>query len=252
MIVAPHYHNNFHSEAHTTSTKNNKKHQSSKHRHNNNTHPTKMSKAAVKSRSWSGDMTSISSQDPGFFDIHRKSASMPALDRPVPLENSWCFWFDKYPGPNLTPTQYQDALLSLGDFSTIQGFWSYYNHLPNASDIQVSCSYHMMKSGILPLWEDSHNIDGGHLAFKVSQDDVDLIWRQLTLSVIGEQYHEVIESPDEICGASVSVRPKNEAVVSIWNKDAKLFDTDSICSLISSVVPEIQLDNPSYRVHHHA
>jgi len=168
---------------------------------------------------------------------------------PVPLENCWSFWYDKYPGPNLSPKDYEEALHLIGAFDTVQGFWSYYNNLPEVAQIQMSCSMHLMKSGIRPLWEDDGNSRGGHLVYKVKKQQVNLIWRQILLNVIGEQFDPVLDKKDDICGASVSARKGDEAVVSLWNKEKDLFDLRSIDNHIHNILPpSFKLDGPNYRV----
>lgn len=42
------------------------------------------------------------------------------LEEPVQLENSWCFWHDKYLGPAQSVEEYEASLQKLCTFSTIQ------------------------------------------------------------------------------------------------------------------------------------
>ncbi len=43
----------------------------------------------------------------------------------------------------------------------------------------------LMKGNILPLWEDSHNKDGGCFSFKVNNKDVEHVWKRVYYSLLG-------------------------------------------------------------------
>jgi len=105
-----------------------------------------------------------------------------------------------------------------------------------------------MKKGIRPVWEDESNLKGGHLCYKVKGDNVNHIWLHLALSVIGEQFFRYLNEEDDICGISASIRKSNEAIIQIWNKDASLMNCDSISALVRSIVPNLRIDSPTYRL----
>ena len=72
--------------------------------------------------------------------------------KPVELEHAWCLWFDRYIGRGFTAHEYADAIKKVFEVKTIQEFWRWYNNLPGAAALDPSCTYHLMKSGIRPLW----------------------------------------------------------------------------------------------------
>lgn len=164
------------------------------------------------------------------------------------MENSWTFWYDKYIGPKKTVEEYEAALVKIATFDCIQDFWKWHNNLPCVALIQTSSSFHLMKSGIRPLWEDRANANGGNLSFKLPKDDVNDVWLQLALRVIGEQFCQYIHKDDEICGITFSQR-KADSVISIWQRNASLVDVKSFASVVQSFVPEVTLSDPTYRVH---
>jgi len=168
--------------------------------------------------------------------------------RQIFLENSWTFWYDKYIGPKKTVEEYEAALVKITTFDCIQDFWKWHNNLPAVGLIQTSSSFHLMKSGIRPLWEDKSNANGGNLSFKLPKEDVNEVWLQLALRVIGEQFFQYIHKDDEICGLTFSQR-KTDAVISIWQKNASIVDVKSLTSVVQSFVPGTILLDPTYRVH---
>eukprot|EP01119_Soliformovum_irregulare_P008918 TRINITY_DN22014_c1_g1_i1.p1 TRINITY_DN22014_c1_g1~~TRINITY_DN22014_c1_g1_i1.p1 ORF type:complete len:224 (-),score=40.89 TRINITY_DN22014_c1_g1_i1:40-711(-) len=169
------------------------------------------------------------------------------LDEPVPLENEWSFWFDQYIGKDLSVQEYESSFRPLGLFSTVQAFWKYYNNIPAVESLGPRKSYHLMKKGIKPLWEDESNVLGGSFTFKVSLEDTPQVWLTLLLSVVGENIASSLKSGDDICGLSVSIR-KGEAMFSIWNKRAELKDS-SYESNLRSLFPTLRLNGCNYRVH---
>lgn len=170
------------------------------------------------------------------------------VDQPIPLENEWVFWFDRYLGPGLSVEQYEASLKPLGSFYTVQDFWKYYNNIPSVEQLGPRTSYHVMKKGIRPLWEDEHNIFGGNLSFKIPKNDTPEVWLRFLLALIGEQPSLVLKEGDEICGISVSVR-KTESLISIWNKRAELIDIEKLESLIRLLISNVDFPKGSYRVH---
>jgi len=106
----------------------------------------------------------------------------------IKLQNAWSFWHDKFIGPNQSVEDYEKNLQELFSFSTIQGFWTCFNNLPTPDKLKAKSSYHMMKTGIRPIWEDPNNADGGFWAMRVKKEDTTKVWKELVLAVIGEQF----------------------------------------------------------------
>jgi len=170
------------------------------------------------------------------------------LDTPVPLENEWSFWFDQYLGKDLSVKEYETSLRSLGLFSTVQAFWKYYNNIPSVETLGPRKSYHLMKKGIKPLWEDESNVSGGSFTFKVSLEETPQVWMTLLLAVVGEQLSSTLKTGDDICGLSVSIR-KGEAMFSIWNKRSELKENNYEANIRSLFPPRMRLNGCNYRVH---
>lgn len=158
-------------------------------------------------------------------DVRRKGVGVVVdMKKPVYFEHAWCLWFDRYIGRGFTAHEYADAIKEVFVVQTIQDFWRWYNNLPSAAELDPSCTYHLMKHGIRPLWEDPGNVRGGNLTAKISCKDANDVWLKLCLLAISGQLDQFLEKcGDQICGVSIGMR-KTDAAIYFWNADAKVFD----------------------------
>ncbi|KAF2531669.1 hypothetical protein F2Q70_00032744 [Brassica cretica] len=113
-----------------------------------------------------------------------------AVPESHPLEHSWTFWFDN-PCVKSKQTTWGSSLRSV---STVEEFWSTTSSLSERSD------------------KSSH---GGKWTMNFPKEKSDKSWLYTLLALIGEQF----DHGDEICGAVVNIRGKQERI-SIWTKNA--------------------------------
>jgi translation initiation factor 4E len=88
------------------------------------------------------------------------------------------------------------------------------------SKLGTGTDFHCFKAGIEPKWEDPKCTNGGKWTASpprgtVGKGALDIFWLHTLLAMIGEQFDE----GDEICGAVVSVRARQDKI-SIWTKTA--------------------------------
>jgi translation initiation factor 4E len=197
------------------------------------------------------NQSSINHQPRQQFNRQNRSLSKlkksDSISKLVPLDCSWTFWYDKYIGPGKTVQEYHDALIVVGSFNSVQDFWRYQNHIP-ITNVKETSSLHLMKSGIRPLWEDSANVEGGNLSFRINKENLQDVWIHIALNIIGEQFSERLEAKDEICGLTMSMR-KTEVVISLWNKNALLVDVAKFRAMVQEMIPKVPIANEIYRIH---
>lgn len=163
--------------------------------------------------------------------------------KPVELEHAWCLWFDRYIGRGFTAHEYADAIKKVFEVKTIQEFWRWYNNLPGAAALDPSCTYHLMKSGIRPLWEDPSNVRGGNMTAKISCKDANDVWMKMCLVAISGQFDEFLAKfGDRICGVSIGMR-KTDASIYIWNADAKAFEQQRMLMYLEEVLCDAMNQN---------
>ncbi|KAF8411106.1 hypothetical protein HHK36_003645 [Tetracentron sinense] len=131
-----------------------------------------------------------------------------------PLEHSWTFWFDN-PFAKSKQAAWGSSIRPIHTFSTAEEFWSLYNNILHPSKLAVGADFHCFKHKIEPKWEDPVCANGGKWTISFTRGKSDTCWLYTLLAMIGEQFN----FGDEICGAVVMVRAKQEKIA-IWTKNA--------------------------------
>eukprot|EP00667_Euglena_gracilis_P004598 EG_transcript_4624 len=107
------------------------------------------------------------------------------------LENEWSFWFDE--------TAKKQALIELGSFNTVQGFWAYWNNL-NVAMMRDNCNLSLFKKGTTPVREDPMNREGGRwVVCDLPKNQRVTFWSKMVMLMIGEQLDD--DSDNLVCGA---------------------------------------------------
>lgn len=129
---------------------------------------------------------------------------MASVNTEIPLSSTWTLWTSKWKGkPNV---QY------LSRFDTIQSFWQKFREY--TPDSLADKSYlHIFKDGMAPLWEDPHNVNGGHFKLTAIVPEGSLVmWQSIVLNMIGEQF------PTNNCinGVSIVVHGVGNNLIKVW------------------------------------
>ena len=134
------------------------------------------------------------------------------------LHAKWTIWYDN---PRLADPDkdWKDNLSNCGTFETIEEFWRIYNNLKPASQLAVNSNYHVFRAGVIPMWEDPTNKNGGKFVLTIPKKDsksgrCDEWWLFTVLAIIGET---IDMDGNEVCGAVVSIR-KNQDRIALWLK----------------------------------
>ncbi|XP_074272410.1 eukaryotic translation initiation factor 4E-2-like [Silene latifolia] len=131
-----------------------------------------------------------------------------------PLENSWTFWFDN-PSGKSKQAAWGSSMRPVYTFSTVEQFWGVYNNIHHPSKLGIGSDLYCFNKKIEPKWEDPICANGGKWTAVYSRGKSDTSWLYTLLAMIGEQF----DHGDEICGAVVNVRNKQDKI-SIWTKNA--------------------------------
>lgn len=176
-------------------------------------------------------------------------AVAPLVSTDLSFETAWSWWYDSYIGPGKTSKEYEEALSQVGSFQTIPEFWGLVNNLPPPSQLPFRASYHIMRKGIVPVWEDNENKYGGTLSVHIRKGDCDIAFLDTLLAAVGEQFTQFMNYGDDICGISISTRRK-ESVLNIWTKRADLMISPGFfLHNLAAVCPGFCFKDFVYKVH---
>eukprot|EP01062_Namystynia_karyoxenos_P032531 TRINITY_DN23_c0_g1_i1.p3 TRINITY_DN23_c0_g1~~TRINITY_DN23_c0_g1_i1.p3 ORF type:complete len:204 (+),score=70.46 TRINITY_DN23_c0_g1_i1:115-726(+) len=137
-----------------------------------------------------------------------------------PLEHDWTLWYDSKRTAQESKT-WEENLQKVGDFATVEDFWSIYNHIKRPSNLEFGANYHAFKRGIKPMWEDPANKEGGRwvisLQGREDPERVNEIWEHLLLAMIGEYLEDGCEpvAGGHVTGAVLG-RRKQGVKLAVW------------------------------------
>ena len=83
----------------------------------------------------------------------------------------------------------------------------------------------LMKEDIKPMWEDDKNKEGGCFSFKVSNKDIEQVWKEVYFHVVGSCITKKQKYDDHINGITLSPK-KKFCILKVWMKDCELKDPD--------------------------
>jgi hypothetical protein len=78
-----------------------------------------------------------------------------------------------------------------------------------------NCMLFLMRTGILPMWEDTKNKNGGCFSYKVSNKNVASVWKNLSYTLVGESLTVDKKLRPNITGITISPK-KNFCIIKIW------------------------------------
>ena len=126
------------------------------------------------------------------------------------LKNKWTLWFHKVNDNNWS----LDSYLKVFDIKT------YYDFLFILKDLEniTSGMFFLMKDGIIPIFEDEKNINGGYWSLRITKKDTFEYWEKILYYICIENITINDEYESKINGISIS--PKiNNCIFKIWTSN---------------------------------
>ena len=124
-----------------------------------------------------------------------------------------------------------EKIIKIADVSNINEFWEVFQHLVKPNQCPVGSDYHIFKKGIVPMWEDKLNKDGGKLSMLLTWKYANVIWEEVTFNFA----KGLLPYYDYINGIVISVRPKFLAL-SFWIKTGNTSMVEKIKNALSGLL----------------
>uniref|UniRef100_A0A7S1RS49 Eukaryotic translation initiation factor 4E n=1 Tax=Alexandrium catenella TaxID=2925 RepID=A0A7S1RS49_ALECA len=136
------------------------------------------------------------------FTTENSEENDEMLKKDLPLRFTWSIW-EQIMQSNEKAAAYSDATHRVAQFSSVQGFWKLWNHMPQPSELleqkrmvreqtdglHVIDAIMIFREDIRPEWEDKMNAAGGHFQFQLKPNigggQVDEYWNNLVLGMVG-------------------------------------------------------------------
>jgi hypothetical protein len=133
------------------------------------------------------------------------------------LKNVWVLWFHKV----------NDNNWSIESYIKIYEIKTYYDYLFIIRMIEniTSGMFFLMKKGIVPIFEDPNNINGGYWSLRITKKDSFEYWQKILYYLCIDSISIHSQYEDKINGVSIS--PKiNNCIFKIWTSDFQYMKTD--------------------------
>ena len=135
------------------------------------------------------------------------------------LESKWTLWFHKV----------NDNNWSLESYSKVLDIYTYYDLLFILKELDniTSGMFFLMKEGIIPIFEDENNINGGYWSLRITKKEAFDFWQKIVYYLVMDNITVDPFYKNKINGVSIS--PKiNNCIFKIWNNNYNEIKTENL------------------------
>ena len=124
-----------------------------------------------------------------------------------------------------------EKIIKIGDASNVSEFWQIFQHLKKPNQCPIGADYHLFKKGIIPMWEDDMNKNGGKLSVLLTWKYSNVIWEESAFNFA----KGLLPHFEYINGIVISMRQKF-AVLSFWIKTNTNSAVEQIRNALSGIL----------------
>lgn len=147
-------------------------------------------------------------------------SSKPSADEMHKLSNKWTIYAHLPHDTDWSLKSYKTIFST----DTMEEFITLTESLPDK--LISNCMLFIMKDNIKPIWEDSHNKNGGCFSYKISNKTISSMWRKFSYKLVGNTLLRNC-SKNNINGITISPK-KNFCIIKIWFSDCSNQDPETI------------------------
>jgi len=130
------------------------------------------------------------------------------------LSDKWVLWAHL---PHNTDWSLKSYIKIL-EVSHVENVIALVNSLPD--QMIKNCMLFFMRKGILPMWEDPKNCEGGCFSFKITNKSIPKVWKNISYMISGESLTNNVNLLKTINGITVSPK-KSFCILKIWTATLK-------------------------------
>ena len=191
------------------------------------------------------ESTFESPPSPEFKTVGKKSgkkaaAAAAALSSFRPFFDKWSLYFHLSNDQEWNANSYKIIMHDINHPAHVLQLRSEINE-----GIVIKSMLFIMRDGILPMWEDPKNKNGGCFSFKISSTTVHSVWWDFVFLLCGETLMKDPSKKHLINGLTIS--PKyDHSIIKIWLKDLSFQDYSQ---LNISAVRHLDSQKPLFKKH---
>jgi hypothetical protein len=138
--------------------------------------------------------------------------------------NDWKFYAHMPHDPNWNIQSYKEIM----KLRTVEQSITLFE---NINDILYkNCMLFLMRENIKPMWEDKLNRKGGCFSFKVANEHVPQVWKDIMYSIMGGSLSTNTDFMKSVNGCSISPK-KHFCIVKIWMRKCKYTKASSMIDI---------------------
>jgi hypothetical protein len=126
------------------------------------------------------------------------------------FKSSWGLWYHHNKN-----NWKKNSFKLLCTIESVEEFWLVFNNWNKLGGL-LNNHFFLMKTGIVPIWEDKNNINGGCWSYKKLNSDIESIWTDISVHLVSEAISNV---EDDINGISITIKNNGYSVLKIWNRE---------------------------------
>ena len=165
------------------------------------------------------------------MEQHVQPTIQPAHVITHKLHDEWTMWAHLPHDTDWTVNSYKKILT----FNNVETIIALCETIPEK--MVNNCMLFLMRKGIIPMWEDTKNKNGGCFSYKVSNKCVANVWKTLSYILVGESLTDDKKLRSLINGITISPK-KNFCIIKIWLATCEYQNPTIIAEVNGGIMPQ--------------
>ena len=144
------------------------------------------------------------------------------------LQNKWTLWAHLPHDTDWTTKSYRNV----HTITSVEETIALMESLPEV--LVMNCMLFIMKEGIVPVWEDQNNRNGGCFSYKIPNKLVYSVWKELSFMLAGKTLSSNQAFVNTINGITISPK-KSFCIIKIWMSSCEFQNPELVTKEITGL-----------------